>query len=61
MNETLNKAVSLLKLIDLMQPPGKTKARLAQKLKKDIRTIERYLLDLVEIGFENDKDEAGRH
>lgn len=61
MSDALNKAISLLKLVDLMQPPGITKVQLAKKLNKDIRTIERYFLDLEKLGFENDKDRAGRH
>ncbi len=57
----MKKAIRLLKLIDLLQHPGKTKAYLSSVLGHDIRTIERDLIELKEIGFDYDKDEAGRH
>jgi predicted DNA-binding transcriptional regulator YafY len=61
MKEPLKKAIRLLKLIDLLQHPGKTKENLSKLVNKDVRTIERDLIELKEIGFENDKDEAGRY
>lgn len=57
----MKKALRLLKLMDLLQHPGKTKAYLSDLFEVDERTIERDLIDLKEIGFDNDRDHAGRH
>jgi len=57
----MKKAIRLIKLMDLLQHPGKTKTYLSNLFKVDERTIERDLIDLKTIGFDNDKDQAGRH
>lgn len=61
MSASVNKYKRLLKLVDLLQPPGKTKPYLAGSFGKSIRSIERDLNDLEEEGFCIEKDKAGRH
>jgi len=57
----MNKTVRLLKLIDLLAPPGKTKKALAKGIGLETtRSIERYFKSLHELGIYEDSDEAGR-
>jgi len=58
----MNKTIRLLKLIDLLSPPGKTKKALANALEIDVRSIERYIRDdLPALDIEVEYDDAGRH
>jgi len=57
----MSKIIKLLKLIDLLAPPGKTKARLASGVNTTVRSIERYMKDdLPELDIHVQEDEAGR-
>ena len=58
----MNKTARLLRLIDLMRPPGATKEFVARSLGVSVRSVERYLAhDLSQLGFDFDSDAAGRH
>jgi len=57
----MSKITKLLKLIELLTPPGKTKARLASGVNTTIRSIERYIKDdLPGLDIHVQEDEAGR-
>lgn len=57
----MNKTIRLLKLIELLVPPGKTKQALANELGlESTRSVERYFKDLHDLGIYEEQDYAGR-